>query len=115
MESFFSPEVLAGIKQAKRKAAIKKNRLRVHVDDAVYPVTKLWENGFSLVSEAAPNLRGFVDLYDGSKHLLQCLVIHSEPEGDVMNYEFKRSTVALDKAPKDFAVDDNAPIALIGR
>lgn len=95
--------------------AMKKNRLRVHAGDEIRPILKLWDDGFSMVAETAPNLRGFVDLYDGSKHLLQCLVIRADLDGDVVNYEFKRWTRAMENPPKDFAEDENAPVALIGR
>jgi len=115
MEAYFSPDVLAGLQKARMQDSQKKNRLRVHVEDEIYPVLKLWENGFSIMDENAPYLRGFVDLYDGGRHLSQCLVIHSEPEGHVMNYEFKRYTKVTDTAPKDYAVDEDAPVALIGK
>ncbi len=115
MESVFSPDVMAGLQKARMNDAMKKNRLRVHVDDDIRPILLLWEDGFSMIAGSAPNLRGFVDIYDGSKHLLQCLVIRSELDGDVLNYEFKRWTRAMDTPPKDFAEDENAPVALIGR
>ena len=113
METHFSPDVMAGLQKARMKDAIKKNRLRVHDGKAEYAVLKIWEDGFSMVGDNLPHLRGFVDLFDGSRHLLQCLVIHSEPDGEVMNFEYKRRTVATDSAPKDYVVDANAPVALI--
>ncbi|MEE9454523.1 MAG: hypothetical protein V3V13_09105 [Paracoccaceae bacterium] len=113
MEAFFSKDVLAGLEMARMQDAMKKNRLRVHVGGAIYPIYKMWDDGFSMMAETAPHLRGFVDLFEGSRHLLQCLVIHSEADGYVVNYEFKRSTIAKDEAPKDYFVDENAPVALI--
>ena len=113
METHFSPDVMAGLRKARMKDAIKKNRLRVHDGADEYPVIKIWETGFSMPLGKAPNLRGFVDLFDGARHLLQCLVIQSEPDGDQMIYEFKRRTAVLDSAPKDYAEDANAPVALI--
>ena len=59
------------------------------------------------------DLRGFVDLYDGARHLYQCLIVASEEDGGQMRYEFKRSTEARDAAPLDFARDEDAPVALI--
>ncbi len=113
MEAFLSEEVLAGLKKARMDDARKHKRLRVHAGDEIYPVFKLWDDGFAILAEDAPHLRGFVDLYDGARHLLQCLVIHSEPEGDLVNFEFKRKTATLTEAPKDYAVDANAPVGLI--
>ena len=115
MEAHFSADVMAGLRKARMKDAQKKNRLRVHTGEDVLPILKVWENGFSMDAEDAPHLRGFVDLYDGARHLQQCLVIHSEIEAGVMNYEFKRHTVVSDEPPKDYEVDANAPVALIGR
>lgn len=115
METHFSPEVMADLKKARLMDTVKKNRLRVRDGETEYPVLKIWENGFSMVGDDSPHLRGFVDLYDGGRHLLQCLVIHAEADGLVMNFEFKRRTVALDSAPKDYVVDENAPVALLNK
>ena len=114
MEPFYSPEVLAGLKKARQKDAMKKNRLRVHTGGDVLPVYRLWEDGFSMLADDAPHIRGFVDIYDGARHLLQCLVIQSETDGDLVHFEFKRSTNVTAEAPRDYAVDENAPVALLG-
>lgn len=115
METHFSPEVMAGLQKARLQDAMKKNRLRVFDGSTEYSVLKIWKDGFSMLAGNAPHLRGFVDLFDGARHFSQCLVIHSELEGEVMNYEFKRNTVVLTDAPKDYAVDANAPVALISK
>ncbi|PIE14946.1 MAG: hypothetical protein CSA68_08260 [Rhodobacterales bacterium] len=113
MSVYLPKEVEEGLKKARRQGLRRKNRLRVHTGDEVFPVLRFWETGFALDLENAPHLRGFVDIFDGGKHLYQCLVVASEENQDEMIYEFKRSTVAKDKAPLDFARDANAPVALI--
>lgn len=113
MEAHFSPEVLAGIKRAALEGDTKKNRLRVQVGDEFYPVLKVWDGGFTVSAETAPHLRGLVDLYNGARLLQQCLIVHSEKDGDLIHYEFKRRTQARDTAPKDFAERDDTPSALI--
>lgn len=115
MTTFLPKEVREGLEQARKRALKKASRLRVAVGDDVYPVLEFRESGFTLDIENAPKLRGLVDLYDGGRHLYQCLIVASEEEGAVMRYEFKRSTAAVDKAPLDFARDENAPIALLAR
>ncbi len=115
MDAFLSDEVLQGLERARKQAQRKKNRLRLHVGDEIYPLLKLSDDGFEMERDAAPHLRGFVDIYDGARHLATCLVIHSEPEGSVMRYEYKRHTDVTNGPAKDFAVDDNAPVALLGR
>lgn len=113
MFGFLPKEVRDGLEQARKRDLRRKSRLRVHTDDEIFPVLRFWETGFSLDAENAPHLRGLVDLYDGSRHLYQCLVIASEQENDQMIYDFKRSTPAKDKAALDFVRDENAPVALL--
>jgi len=113
MSDFLPKEVREGLELARKRDLLKKSRLRVRVGDDVFPVLRFWESGFSLDAETAPHLRGLVDLYDGSRHLYQCLIIASDAEGGEMVCEFKRSTAAVDKAPLDFVRDENAPVALL--
>ncbi len=113
MDAFLSDEVINGINRARMQALRKKNRLRLHVGEEIYPILSLSENGFEIETDAAPHLRGLVDIYDGARHLMNCLIIQSELDGDILRYEYKRHTdVALGPA-KDFAVDEDAPIALL--
>lgn len=113
MTTFMSDEVRAGLEAAKRKNLGKSSRLRVLADDELYRVTRMWQDGFAVVRDSTPRLRGLVDLFEGSRHLSQCLIIASAIEGDEMVYDFKRNTQASDRAPLDFARADDAPVALI--
>ncbi|MEM6727997.1 MAG: hypothetical protein AAF618_05820, partial [Pseudomonadota bacterium] len=78
-----------------------------------FPVLRIWETGFSLDPEDAPNLRGLVDLYDGPRHLYQALIVTSSEEAGERRYEFKRNTAAQDEAPLDFVREAPKPIALL--
>ena len=113
MSEFLPKEVREGLELARKRDLKKKSRLRVAVGEEIFPVLKFWDTGFSLDIENAPHLRGLVDLYDGAKHLYQCLIVASDEEAGEMRYEFKRNTAAVDKAPLDFYRDANAPIALL--
>lgn len=113
MSEFLPKEVREGLEMARKRDLRKRSRLRVHVGDDVFPVLRFWEGGFALDAETAPKLRGLLDLYDGGRHLYQCLIIASDEEQGEMVYEFKRNTAAVDKAPLDFYRDENAPIALL--
>lgn len=115
MTTYMSKEVREGLETARLAGLRKSSRLRVLVDDRFYPVLGLWANGFSVEAETAPSLRGLVDLYEGGRHLYQCLIVASELEGGEMRYEFKRNTTAADSAPLDFYRDPQAPIALLGK
>ncbi len=115
MTTFLPKEVREGLELARKRDLKKKARLRVAVGDEVFPVLEFRDRGFALDIDNAPKLRGLVDLYDGGRHLYQCLIVASEEDGTLMRYEFKRSTAAVDRAPLDFARDETAPIALLER
>ncbi|MGB0959246.1 MAG: hypothetical protein ACPGVK_03265 [Halocynthiibacter sp.] len=114
MSEFLPKEVREGLEAARKAALKKKSRLRVHANDAIFPVLKYWDNGFSLDIENAPKLRGLVDIYDGGRHLYQCLIVAATEENDEMHYEFKRNTAAVGNAPLDYYQAEDTPIALLG-
>lgn len=107
--------ISAELRAARTKAAQKGNRLRVEANGQSYRVLRLTPEGFALDVSDAPKLRGLVDLFDGSRHLSQCLIVAASAEGDEMVYDFKRNTAAGDRPPLDFVRDVEAPIALLGR
>ena len=106
-------DVVRGLREAHLKTLARRSRLRVHVGDEVYPVLKIWHDGFSLDIANAPRLRGLVDIYDGARHVSQCLIVASNEEGGLMSYEFKRNTATADRAALDFVQDDNRPAGLL--
>lgn len=113
MESYLSDEVRQGLQRAEKTALRKKNRLRVQSDDTTTQILRVWDGGFATDIDDAPTLRGLVDIFDGSRHLYQCLVIFSSREGNEMIYEYKRQTTAEDRRIVDYDVIDDAPVALI--
>lgn len=115
MTDFLPEAVRQGLEAARRDALRKSSRLRIMDGERMYPILRLWERGFALEAEDAPHLRGLVDIFDGGRHLYQCLIIASDEENGEMHYEFKRNTAAADKAPLDFERAEGAPIALLGR
>lgn len=112
---FLPKEIREGLELARKRDLRKKARLRVTVGDISFPVLDYREAGFALDLDNAPKLRGLVDIFDGARHLSQCLIVASEEDGDLMRYEFKRVTAATDRPPVDFAIDENAPVALLPR
>ncbi|MEM8591734.1 MAG: hypothetical protein AAGF13_04320 [Pseudomonadota bacterium] len=111
--TYLSDEVRAGLEAARAKQAKRRSRLRVETGDAYFPVLRIWESGFALDGEDAPNLRGLVDLYDGPRHLYQALIVTSSEDAGERRFEFKRNTAAQDNAPLDFAREKSQPIALL--
>lgn len=115
MSTYLSKEVQAGLDAARREALLKKTRLRVEAGAESWRILRMWEGGFALDADTAPQLRGLVDVYDGARHVLQALIVASDTEGDELLCEFKRATPHAESAPLDFAPDDEAPVALIGK
>ena len=113
MSEFLPKEVRAGLEAARKRDLRRKSRLRVKVGDQTFTILRYWDQGFALDVEDAPHLRGLVDVYDGARHLSQCLIVASEEEAGEMVYEFKRETMATDRAPLDYERDEFAPVALL--
>lgn len=104
-----------GLEAARKRDLRRKSRLKVKVGDQTFTILRYWDEGFALDVDDAPHLRGLVDVYDGGRHLSQCLIIASEEEAGEMVYEFKRETMASDAAPVDYETETQGPIALIAQ
>ncbi len=115
MSGYLPKEVLEGLQLARREDQRRKSRLKVRIGEESFVILRYWDGGFALDAEDAPHLRGRVDVYDGSRHLSECLIVASSEADGEMVYEFKRETRAADRAPRDYVRDEGAPVALIGR
>jgi len=114
MTTYVPKSVQEALDKARIQCMKKKNRLRVHVGEEIYPVLRLWDRGFAVEEGVIPQLRGLVDLYEGTRHLSQCLIVAADAEAGEMRYEFKRATAAADSAPLDFYRAPDAPVGLLG-
>ena len=115
MSEYLPEAVRKGLEDARLAMLRRSSRLCVHEGDRIHRVLRLWDGGFSLAAKGAPNLRGFVDLYDGARHIYQCLVVTSREEEGERVFEFKWNTAVADRPPADFVRESEAPIALIPR
>lgn len=115
MSTYLSEDLRAGLAAARIAGLKRASRLRVQAGDATHPVLRLWRGGFTVDAATTPLLRGFVDLYDGTGHRYQCLIVAAGSDGGEMRYDFKRSTATADRAALDFCRDPDAPVALLGR
>lgn len=111
--SYLSKEVLDGLRDAEKRGLGRKHRMRIQADGHAYPILELWDNGFTIAADTAPDLRGYVDLYDGARHMAQCLIMRAHSDGAAHSYEFKRRTAAIDSPPVDFVRDADSPIAYL--
>ena len=116
MLEFLPNEVREGLEAARRREQRRKSKLHVQVGDAVYPVLRTWQGGFALDGGLAPGrLRGLVDLFDGPRHVLQCLIIASTAENGELICDFKRATPVSEHAPVDFWQGENQPAGYLPR
>ncbi|MGL4236547.1 hypothetical protein [Tabrizicola sp.] len=114
MLEFLPKEVREGLEAARKKDQKRKSRLRVQVGDTVYPVLRFWQDGFALDADFSPSkLRGLVDIYEGSRHVFQCLIVASFIENGELVCDFKRVTAVSERAPLDFWRDENAPVGYL--
>lgn len=113
MSEFLPKEVREGLELARKHRLRKKSRLKVKAGEQTFTILRYWEEGFALDADEAPKLRGLVDVFDGTRHLSQCLIVASEKEAGEMVFEFKRATPHADKAALDYERSDDAPVALI--
>lgn len=115
MFQYLSNEVRDGLEAARKQAQRRRSRMSVQVGDAIYPILRYWQNGFSIDASHTTHLRGLVDIYDGPRQLTQCLLVASTVENGELVCEFKRNTAALDQAPLDFELAGERPVALLPR
>ena len=112
---FLPKEVRDGLEAARKRDRSRKMRLRVQLGEAVFPLLRLWDDGFALDADRAPRLRGLVDVYDGSRHICQCLIVASSIENGELICDFKRATLAQDRPALDIWRDEHAPVGYLTR
>ena len=115
MLEFLPREVREGLEAARKRDRMRKSRLRVQLGEAVFPVRRYWGTGFALDAARLSRLRGRVDLYDGSRHICQCLIVASEIDAGELVCSFKWATAVTGKAPLDYWRDENAPVGYLPR
>ena len=115
MLEFLPKEVKDGLDASRLRDQNRRSRLRVQVGEAVFPLLRFWHDGLALDGKLTPKLRGRVDIYDGARHVYQCLIVASSLENGELICDFKRSTLVSDTAPLDFWRDESLPVALLPR
>lgn len=113
MNDILPEAVRLGLAAARKKALKSEGRLCVHDGDDVYRIQKFWDGGFTIAADYGDKLRGRVEIYDGARHVYQCLIIGSEVDGDLRVFDFKWVHPVTDTAPVDFARPDFVPAGLI--
>lgn len=111
MDSHLPDEVQLGMARAAKRGGDGR-RLSVQMGDVVVRILSLDQTGFT-VAQDSPNLRGAVSLFDGPRHMADCLVMRIKGADDVAHYEYKRRTEATASAPTDYVRAADAPAGLI--
>lgn len=113
MLEFLPREVREGLEAARKRDHKRKSRLRVQLGTEVFPILRFWDDGFAVDADRTAHLRGLVDIFDGSRHIFQGLIIASTIENGELVCEFKRSTMVSERPPVDFWRDENAPVGYL--
>ncbi len=115
MLEFFPKELRDGLAHAQITRLRKKTRLRVEAGGQSFAVLRFWHDGLAIEAAHTTHLRGLVDIYDGARHIFQCLIVASETDGTELVCSFKRATAVLDRAALDYERDESAPVAYLPR
>ena len=113
MYTFLPEAVRKGLEDARKAALRRKDRLSVRDGDATHRIRRLWDGGFALDLNGSDKLRGYVDIYDGPKHLYQCLVVSAVADDEERVFEFKWLTPVADRPAADFVYPDFVPAGLL--
>lgn len=112
MFEFLSHELREGLERARKKASPRARKLAVHWGDAAFPIRRLWSDGFAIDVVPEGKLRGFVEVHEGARHIMTCLIQAIDVEGDELICSFKRSSVVSDHVPLDYVRDDGPQLYL---
>jgi hypothetical protein len=105
----FSPET-AGAKSGQKPG---RRRMTVVAGTQSYDIMEFWGDGFSVARDGPEPDRGFVDVFDGARHILHCLAYKTGESDKASIYAFKIGQDAAMRQPQDYARAADAPIALI--
>lgn len=115
MSDFLSREMRAELDAARKAGLKKKARFRVEAGPDSYPVLRLLPEGFTLDADQVGHLRGLVDLYEGLRHVAQCLITAADVDGGELICQMKWQTRADGQMPVDHVRATDAPVAYLPR
>lgn len=114
--TFTLPEAVRdGLAQARRAALHRNDRLCVHDGDEVYRIRRFWADGMAIDAGHGARLRGRVEIYDGARHLYQCLIENGQVTGDEAVFDFKWLHPVTTQPPVDFERPEFRPAGLIAK
>lgn len=69
-----------------------------------FAILDLTQDSCLIEAPDSATLRGYADIYDGERHLSQCLLVLAAPEGDLLRCSFKRRTAFRIDPPQDYVL-----------
>jgi hypothetical protein len=108
-------EVREGLERAQKRSSARSRRLALHLNDAVFPILRLWSDGLAIDASRLPHLRGFVEIHEGPRMLMTCLIQASEIQDGELICTFKRATPAQDRPAADYELEVAPPAGLLPR
>lgn len=102
-------EVRKGLEMARKASLRRHDRLCIHDGDNVYRVRRFWADGISIDAKHGDQLRGRVEIYDGARHLYQCLIENGRTEDGECVFDFKWLHPVVEQPAADFVRSDAAP------
>jgi len=108
-------DVRLGLENA-RKASLRRNdRLCIHDGDDIYRIVRFWNDGVSIAGKHSDKLRGRVEIYDGARHVYQCLIENGRTENGECVFDFKWLHPVHEQPASDFVRPDALPAGLIAK
>lgn len=115
MSEYLPKDVRAQLAAAQRQTRKRRATRTIHIGDEAFAIIDMSEDGFAVLADETPHLRGLVDIFDGPRHLYQALIVAAAEDGDLMRYDFKRNTAASHSAPVDFERADSPVAGLLSK
>jgi hypothetical protein len=88
--------------QPRRRDRPRARKLRLHIGDSVFPILRMWDDGFAIDAARLPRLRGAVEIHEGRRRVWTCLIVAAAVEEGELRCTFKRLSPAHDSAPADY-------------
>jgi hypothetical protein len=107
MTGYLPTAIVEELEKSLKKKAEKKLNMTVRFDNVFYPILRFSETSFAIRASHQVKLRGLVDIYIDNKHTHQALIIASDSNSEVINFNFKRNTATQIAPPLDFECEDN--------
>ena len=110
------PEAIRkGLAQARQASLHRNDRLCVHDGEDVYRILRFWDDGLSIDKKHGDRLRGRVEIYDGARHLYQCLIENGREEADEIVFDFKWLHPVAEQPAADFVRADGPAKLMISK